>query len=297
MTNAATAAKQFLIDSQNADGGWGYIPSNSSTPEPTIYAAMALWGDEGKPKRAARRALDLLASQCITTGALRLERHPEDHWATLLYLLALSKLNQDSTLKDRVTGWSLKSESFPVNEVQDIDIDGKLVGWAWAKATFGWVEPTSYGLLALKSAGKGAHIRVRQGTRLLLDRVCDDGGWNYGNRAVLGQHLTSYLPTTALATMALQGDDTTRDIVEKGLDFLIREIDHNLSTLNLALTVLCLDVYGRDTDKYKEALKSRQSPDGSWTGNVQLTALATLSLDTTDKARINAGGMGNIFRV
>jgi hypothetical protein len=41
--------------------------------------------------------------------------------------------------------------------------------------------------------------------RMLLDRRCRDGGWNYGNRRVLGADLPSYPETTALALMALDG--------------------------------------------------------------------------------------------
>ena len=40
---------------------------------------------------------------------------------------------------------------------------------------------------------------------MLLDRRCRDGGWNYGNRRVLGADLPSYPETTALALMALDG--------------------------------------------------------------------------------------------
>ena len=41
--------------------------------------------------------------------------------------------------------------------------------------------------------------------RMLLDRRCRDGGWNFGNRRVLGADLPSYPETTALALMALNG--------------------------------------------------------------------------------------------
>jgi hypothetical protein len=46
--------------------------------------------------------------------------------------------------------------------------------------------------------------RLEEGKRLLLDRRCDDSGWNYGNRRVRGHDLPGYPETTALAVLALQ---------------------------------------------------------------------------------------------
>ena len=51
----------------------------------------------------------------------------------------------------------------------------------------------------------GLENRVDVGKRMLLERRCRDGGWNYGNRRVLGADLPSYPETTALALMALDG--------------------------------------------------------------------------------------------
>jgi len=49
------------------------------------------------------------------------------------------------------------------------------------------------------------HSRIATGERMLLERRCRDGGWNYGNRRVLGADLPSYPETTAMALMALNG--------------------------------------------------------------------------------------------
>jgi hypothetical protein len=40
---------------------------------------------------------------------------------------------------------------------------------------------------------------------MILERRCSDGGWNYGNRKVLGTELPSYPETTALALVGLAG--------------------------------------------------------------------------------------------
>ena len=53
-------------------------------------------------------------------------------------------------------------------------------------------------------AAKGADTRIRDGEAVLRDRVCVDGGWNYGNSNVFGKNLPAYIPTTAIALLALQ---------------------------------------------------------------------------------------------
>jgi hypothetical protein len=71
------------------------------------------------------------------------------------------------------------------------------------------VEPTSWALLALKRM-RGAlprrrtEDRIEEAHRLLADRMCRGGGWNYGNKAILGFDLDPYPDTTALALLALQ---------------------------------------------------------------------------------------------
>jgi hypothetical protein len=39
---------------------------------------------------------------------------------------------------------------------------------------------------------------------MLWDRRCPDGGWNYGNRRVMGVDMSSFPETTALAILALR---------------------------------------------------------------------------------------------
>jgi uncharacterized protein (DUF362 family) len=88
---------------------------------------------------------------------------------------------------------------------KQIVLDGSLRGWPRISDTFSWVENTSYALAALKACGRRDHPRVAEAERLLLDRVCQDGGWNCGNNVVCGAHLMGFVPTTALAALALQG--------------------------------------------------------------------------------------------
>src|SRR4029453_13207605 len=85
--------------------------------------------------------------------------------------------------------------------------------------------------------------RIGEAERLLLDRVCMTGGWNYGNSNVLGQELHAYVPTTALALLALQ-DRREHPSVQKSLEFLVRERLSEPAGMALALTSICLPVHG-----------------------------------------------------
>ena len=84
-----------------------------------------------------------------------------------------------------------------------------LIGWSWVPNSFSWVEPTSYALIALKKqrahlAGTNVDERIRQADAMIYDRMCNGGGWNYGNSKVLDYALWPYPDITALALIAMQ---------------------------------------------------------------------------------------------
>ena len=85
--------------------------------------------------------------------------------------------------------------------------------------------------------------RVTEGERLLLDRVCRSGGWNYGNSNVLGKELPPYVPTTAIALLALQGR-RDQDAVKKSLAYLAAHSLDERSGLSLSLSRIALAVFG-----------------------------------------------------
>ena len=92
--------------------------------------------------------------------------------------------------------------------------DSSLQGWTWHDGSFSWVEPTAWCMLALKKLVGTRRRRGdahREAETLLRDRMCEGGGWNYGNREVYGQSLPIHVPPTAAGVMALQ--DRTSDAV------------------------------------------------------------------------------------
>src|ERR1043166_6663775 len=62
--------RDFLLNTQNPDGGWGYFPGKSSWLEPSAYAMLALCGSQ-KSGEALRRAWCLLEGWQLADGSWR----------------------------------------------------------------------------------------------------------------------------------------------------------------------------------------------------------------------------------
>jgi hypothetical protein len=157
--------------------------------------------------------------------------------------------------------------------------DDALQGWSWIDGTFSWVEPTCWALLALKAAAAlfpVVETRINEGERLLIDRCCDAGGWNYGNSNMLGQALHPYVPTTALALMAMK-ERKGHACVERSLAFLKAKRLTEPSAMALGLTIIALRLYGEAVDDVKASLVAQWQRTG-FLGNAHLMGLAAYSL-------------------
>ena len=284
--NRLDAARQFLRDAQAGDGGWPYIPGTPSSPEPTCFSLLALSREEAS---LSQKGIAWLVGRVNAAGAVTLD-HDEPHWATALVVTTLTRLDAAADVRDKALSWLLQSHGSQISIGEENLLDGQLRGWPWNIGTFSWVEPTCHAMLALKLTGHGDHPRVLEAERMLVDRICADGGWNYGNHTVLGKSLNGFANTTAWATLALQNSANAASTLAGGLNFLDREIRIRQSALALALTILSFNAFGRPTEELAAALVRRQDADGSWRQNVRLTALAALALHCVETGE-------NIFRV
>ncbi len=285
------SAQHFLRQTQLADGSWPYyLTSKQGSPEPTCLAALALAG-ENDGDTAVSPALNWLASLVNNDGAVILPGDDEPHWSTAHLAITLTHLQQNETLRNQTIAWLLtwQGSSGDPDPYGAIILNPDLIGWSWISNTFSWVEPTCYGLLALKRAGIRQHERITQAEMMLLDRACVGGGWNVGNPIVWGQAIEAALPQTALALLALQ-DKPVDSVIEQGLALLKDETNAAYSTLSMALAILCLQQYDLPTDRFVDRLLQSQLADGSWRQMTQLTALAVLALQS-----VNGGG--NVYQL
>src|SRR5262245_20520633 len=276
-----------LTRGRNADGGWAYYPRKTSRIEPTCWVALALsrggdattgFVDSAARWLASRQRIDGLLDD-LTGGSPNLAFN------------ALTALSVPGTppwsgepARDLFAALA-RTKGIGSKNANAFRQDNTLQGWSWVEGTFSWVEPTAWCLLALKKSPSllppgERSARIDEAERLLLDRVCQTGGWNYGNSNVLGKELQAYVPTTALALLALQ-DRREHPAVQKSLEYLVEQRLSEPAGMALALTSICLRVYGvaaPDVDDRLAALAERHA----FFNNLHITAMALYSLTADD---------------
>jgi uncharacterized protein (DUF362 family) len=248
----ANALLDRLARLANPDGGWGYHAGKATHPEPTCLALLALSTARDRFARAIANGLAALHLHRAPDGAYRLaDGRPEALWPTALALFAQLALGTKPdalrpTIERLLAVRSRTIEKGPETADMESDIDLSLVGWPWAAANFGWVEPTAWAVLALRAAGLDAHPRAQQGLKLLLDRAFDTGGANYGNRVVLGTATEPIPGPSALMLLAVQGaPDHPR--VDASVGYLRVHAARATDLEHLAWARIALGVHDGDT--------------------------------------------------
>ena len=287
------AAIDFLLRVQNSDGGWGAGTERRSNTEATSLALLGLYS-VGAPSLAQSldRGLKWLVERQHPDGSWPLTAQlKEGSWATALAVLSLTCFEMHSQIalrgvdwllhqKGRKLGWmtSLRYRWAPHTLTTRLNPD--LQGWPWTSHAFSWVEPTSYALIALKKLlpslqGTQAKERIREGELLLYDRMCQEGGWNYGNSTVLGEDLPPYPDTTAVALIALQDYQTTEanQLSLQALRHLLAQVE---SGLTLSWSILCFVLYDQDVSEWQKLLARNYEKTG-FLGETKSVALALLA--------------------
>jgi hypothetical protein len=233
MATAALASRiGFLLRAQNPDGGWGYFPGRRSWLEPTAWAMLALAGRK-ESGRAVDSAWDLIRLWQTSEGGCRPSQEVDvANWATSLWVTVHCVRGAKDTRLERAVQWMVESRGAEGSVIRRVirsvtgEEDGfnaAYCGWAWWPGTSSWLEPTVHGLIALRKAaatgigGSAVQTRIAEAQRMLLDRRCADGAWNYGVREALGHTLPSYPETTGLALVALADthDTSVKQVLPK----------------------------------------------------------------------------------
>jgi hypothetical protein len=260
----AEALVHGLQRGQNADGGWPSQAGRRSNTEVTALAVLALHAVASASGRAAlEQGVRWLTSRQRPDGSWPItDVVPEPSWATSLATLALATLPDERAGAVRGGRWLLTQSGRPLGWIasllyriapdhQRVKINPDLTGWSWSAATTSWVEPTAYALLALKKLGREtageAAARVSEGERLLYDRMCTGGGWNYGTPNELGVSLVPYPEVTSVVLTALQ-DHASAAENQASLAAIPRLLDGNESGVALAWALICYALYDRPVD-------------------------------------------------
>ena len=199
-TELASHLRDVLIAGRNPDGGWGYYAGKASRLEPTGWALLSLLEDRHPDDTAIVEAgLHLLAKWQRADGLIAEPPLPPNlafNGLTSLVFTAVRTSAFAESADDQVQRRLLagiigvRSETL-WNWNSPVRQDNSLVGWPWSEDAFGWIDPTAWCALALKKTAvrerpPGGQERLEQAERLLLDRQCAGGGWNYGNSEVPG---------------------------------------------------------------------------------------------------------------
>jgi hypothetical protein len=232
----------------NPDGGLPYSPGMPSFSEPTLLMILGLIAAGADEAAQPLVAWTLKARNSNGSIGLNREFPNEGIWNTALLAIAMHQAGHNSE-RDSAIDFLIKLQSIKIPRHQDNDLNTMLIGWPWVANTFGWVEPTSWALLAFALAGKSDHPRAVEGRRLLEDRCLPEGGWNYGNKIVFNHTLMPFWDTTALATLAL--GDSNSDLINKNLNLLEKAFPEMHSLLTNSLTCACLARFGRKTNLFQ----------------------------------------------
>jgi len=244
-------AEQWLANTQNPDGSWSYGAGSKAPSWSTALGVMALSDSSVEAEPLVRAGNWILAQEGSKPGIL----------AKLILALSFQK--------------------------KAVHLNDDLVGWSWTPGSFSWVEPTSYCLIALKKiksrlSAKAVQERVDQAELMIYDRMCEGGGWNYGNAAVYGDPLWPYPDITALALIALQ-DHKERNDNRVSLRALSKMAETTDSGLALGWTTICLSVYGEDISELRKRLDQKFART-KFLGETKPVALAILASE--DGARL-----------
>jgi hypothetical protein len=287
------SATDLLLDAQNLDGGWGSVKGKRSNTESTSFALMALKCLERDVfLRPMTAGLSWLLQHQKDDGSWSLsDASKQSSWTTPIAALALLSFQDQREHALRAAKWILTQEGKKPGWVASLlvwlslvkkmgELDPYLSGWSWTAGAFSWVEPTSYSLMALKKlkqslVGTNCGERIQQGEMLIYDRMCENGGWNYGNSRVLGEALWPYPDVTAVALIALQ-DRAPSKANQTSLHILDKMAREAGSGMALGWGILCLTLYNEDVRELKKVL-AKDFEKTSFLGQIKTVALAVLA--------------------
>lgn len=253
-----------LRDMRGTDDGFGPRAGFPSEPEPTALVSIAL--DDEIARGWLRNAQRPDGSFDVGIGLV------DNDSSTSLAAIALGPgVNRELAI-DHVLGAPAQVTA----DTPEVPHNADLPGWGWTLGTYGWVEPTARALLALQLCRPGAGPAIVRAVHTLGDRECVGGGWNYGNRVVLGEDLPPYAQTTAAALIGLQG--SAPGLVGRGLTAL-RKLwrQEHTGGLSLAMSTLALELHADPDAETAEAALERNLTTTAFLDDVVATAWAAIA--------------------
>jgi hypothetical protein len=241
--------RDFIINNQLLDGGFGYYKKDSSLAEPGFYCLLALIAFD-KTIRPVEAGIKWLLSLQNNDGGWLLfkDDNLSSPLATALALIVLAEYNADKykPIINDGKAYLEKANGFHTTKTMSQN------AWGWNKGGFISIEPSAYAVIGLRKAHSTEEKRIKEAEQFFLQNRCESGGWTYGypidtnhpdSKKVYSIPLTPQIHITALVLMAAQGRFKPLD---KDFELIIREYDKSYCPLSLALSVLAFNSYGQD---------------------------------------------------
>lgn len=275
----------------------GYHAGSFAAAEPTALATLALLahGRFG----AARPLVDRLLSFQQPDGSVSIVAgQAAPGWPTAWAMLAWQAAQRSELASrtyqaalDRALHWTLKIHGSIDEKTQWLGVETPIQGWPWVDGTHAWLEPSALNLLALKQTGHANHPRARQAALLLINRLLETGGCNYGNTVVFGQALRAHLEPTGVCLLALAGEDDPTGRVERSIEYLQRELSERTATASLCYGLMGLaaqQALPTDASTWLEVATRRTLNRDPASYKLALLALASLGVKNPLIARTSA---------
>jgi hypothetical protein len=205
-----------IISLQTRDGGWPYRKGGGPWTEPTALALLVQLAAKPNEQNFERGLVWLRAAQRQDGGWPPSPSVAQSTWVTaIVMLLPREVLGRTPYMRglDWLMGQTGQESTFVYklrNELlgNTTGVAEARSGWPFFPGAAAWVTPTAISILALEKARRyrpdsEIQKRIETGREFLLDRICRDGGWNYGRSRVLGVDADSYPETTGQALLAL----------------------------------------------------------------------------------------------
>ncbi len=284
-------AEKYLL--KEGHGSWPYHPEGDTSLETTAWCAIALRSDKTITEKTWQ-----FYNQCQNSngGWSTDSTDPNSDWTSNLVVLSLRVMAENLPLEPEKRSLLESGYKYLIKSRQQANLEflrwifrllklpanfpsGR--GWPFVPGTVMLVEPTTYALMALKPIRHSAEEPLKSVIALaeeyLFNRFCQRGGWNYGENIRLTEQLPAYPVTTAQAIVALQ-DKPDNERIQTGVKFLTESARKDNTVMSLAWSALARDCLGLDARQELEMLAKQQRKDGSFGGNIYLTALSTCAL-------------------
>jgi hypothetical protein len=127
----------------------------------------------------------------------------------------------------------------------------------------------------------GAKARLEEAERVMRDRACAGGGWNYGNKEVYGQSLLPHVPPTAAGVLAFQ-DRPDDGLLTDAVRVLRQQAPREGSAAALAVAWLALSAVQSPTADVAEQL-GRRIDAAEAVGNLAVLAMLLYVLERIER--------------